>query len=378
MNTKGILVSVIAIIALVFLATIASAYTVSGNLADVYEVEVDGLSANLTSNISVVAGETISVKVSFESDVDASNVRVEAQIDGEKERVEQRTGYFDVEAGSRYVKTLNLEVPYELKDQVSDNLPLYIKIWNGDYKTEFTNIGLKVQRPSYLPNIMSVIASNTLKAGEVFPVDVVIKNSGYNDLEDLYITVKIAELGVEKTAYFGDLVSIEADSDDTDTMSGRLYLKVPYEAESGVYTLVVKAENSDTSRTISKEITVKNDFPETVIKTNSGLLIVNPTSELKVYRLVSPSDEQFVSVQAGSSKTVPVSATSDEYSVNLLTMDGKLVGSFVFTRGTEQLSSPIVVFTVILGIVFLVLLVVLVVLITKKPQKTEEFGESYY
>ena len=40
--------------------------------------------------------------------------------------------------------------------------------------------------------------------------------------------------------------------------------------------------------------------------------------------------------------------------------------------------NPIVVLTVVLAIIFLVLLVVLIVLIGRKPQKTEEFGESYY
>ncbi len=40
--------------------------------------------------------------------------------------------------------------------------------------------------------------------------------------------------------------------------------------------------------------------------------------------------------------------------------------------------NPITVLTVILAIVFLVLLVVLIVLIGKKPNKSEEFGESYY
>jgi preprotein translocase subunit SecG len=40
--------------------------------------------------------------------------------------------------------------------------------------------------------------------------------------------------------------------------------------------------------------------------------------------------------------------------------------------------NPIVVLTVVLAIIFLVLLVVLIVLIGRKPQKSEEYGESYY
>ena len=61
-------------------------------------------------------------------------------------------------------------------------------------------------------------------------------------------------------------------------------------------------------------------------------------------------------------------------------MDGELVSTITFTGSEEvsQLASPIVILTIILAIIFLVLLVVLIVLVTKKPEKAEEFGESYY
>ena len=52
--------------------------------------------------------------------------------------------------------------------------------------------------------------------------------------------------------------------------------------------------------------------------------------------------------------------------------------NFSGTSESQELASPVVVLTVILAIIFLVLLVVMIVLITKKPEKTEEFGESYY
>ena len=101
--------------------------------------------------------------------------------------------------------------------------------------------------------------------------------------------------------------------------------------------------------------------------------------KVKVYRVVFPESEQFVTVGAGSSKTVQVVPNSEDYTVNVLSMDGELVDSFTFNsvEGTSA-TSPIVVLTIILAIIFLVLLVVLIVLIGKKPEKAEEFGESYY
>ncbi len=60
-------------------------------------------------------------------------------------------------------------------------------------------------------------------------------------------------------------------------------------------------------------------------------------------------------------------------------MAGELVNTFTFSAVEDaSVTSPIVVLTIILAIVFLVLLVVLIVLIGKKPEKVEEFGESYY
>jgi len=376
---KKLFVSFLVIASLLLLATNVSAYTVSGNLADIYEVEVDGVSANIGGDISIIAGESIILKVYFESDVDASDVRVKAELEGDKEDVSSRTDYFDVEAGRRYVKTLTLKVPYELKDEVSGDINLNIKVWNGDYSSETNSLVLRVQRPSYNADIFSVLTSGTVNAGELFPVDIVLKNRGYNNLDDLFVTVKIPALNLEKTAYFGDLVSVETLEDEDDTTIGRVYLRVPYDAEEGKYVLEVEVSNDDFVSSETKEITVNNDLPESVIKTESGLLFINPTNTLKMYKVVLPSgDESLVNVPAGLTKSVEIRATSNDYVVSVLTMNGKVVETFTFSSSEQTLGSPVIALTVILGIIFLVLLVVLVILVTKKPGRTEETGESYY
>jgi preprotein translocase subunit SecG len=65
--------------------------------------------------------------------------------------------------------------------------------------------------------------------------------------------------------------------------------------------------------------------------------------------------------------------------------NGDLVESKEFAANVEGTSlntgfsgNTAVVLTVVLAIIFVVLLVVLIVLLTRKPQKTQEFGESYY
>ena len=375
----------------------------SSDLADIYSIQVDEMEAWWYGDVAVVAGETVEVKVEFTALHDASDVRMEVEIEGSRIDVDEKTPLFDVEDGKRYVKTLRLKIPYELKDQISENVFLSIKLWNGDYKTEISDLVLRVQRPSYHADIMSIEVSQTVVAGEILPVDVVLKNIGYNDLDDTYVTVSIPALGLERTSYFGDILAIE-DDDNDDFTRGRFYLRVPYDALEGIYTIEVEASNDDLDLVESKDIIVKNDFSNGNIIVTSfrkivatgqdaeySFMIVNPTNQLKVYQIVAESSGNLytrantavVAVPAGTSKTVTVTANAVEegehtFNVNVLSGD-QLEGIVTFSLGAEgKQSSPIAVLTVILAIVFLVLLVVLIVLLGKKPQKTEEFGESYY
>jgi uncharacterized membrane protein len=401
MNTKNLMVSLCAVAIAMFLVVTVSA----ANLASNVEIEVDDI--NVADNPAVVAGETVAIEVVFTADVDASDVRVKAEIEGDKVDLYVMSKSFDVEAGHTYKKTLTIKVPFELKDELSDDVHLNVKIWNGDDETEFENMPVRVQRPSYNPDVKSVSVPQNVDAGETFPVDIVLKNMGYNDLDDIYVTVSVPELGVKKTSYFGDLVPLETCNDDCeeeDTVSGRLFLEVPYEAEAGVYELEVNVKTDDVDSTVSKQVAIKNDFSSNVIVTSSGksanvgqdaeysLLLVNPTNSLKVYRVVTESsgelctgvDESVVAVPAGSSKTVTVMASASEageYNFDVHIFSGEKLTDTValsLTAEDNAASNPIVVLTVVLAIIFLVLLIVLIVLLGRKPKKQEEFGESYY
>ena len=121
MNTKNILVSFLTIVSVLFLLTTVSAT----ELATVDGVTINGMDATL-NDISVIAGETITLKVYFTADNDDTDVTVEAEIEGEKVDTNAMTAPFDVEEGSKYRKVLTLKVPYELKDEVSDKVTLNI------------------------------------------------------------------------------------------------------------------------------------------------------------------------------------------------------------------------------------------------------------
>lgn len=387
MMAKNLCVSFLAVAMIMALVANVSAAT---DITSDLQVKVDGdwiADATGIESLSVEAGETINVKAMFLTDLvpageSVSDVIMKVEIEGNKLNPTVVSETFDVESNQVYIEDLDIKVPYELKDEVSEDVTLIVTVKKGnEYKTvrEFT---LRVQRPSYNADVMSIVTSNTVQAGESFPVDIVLKNVGYNDLEDVYITAKLSALnGVERTVYFGDLVSLEdADNDDESTsVNGRVVLQMPYDAEAGIYTLDVQVKNDDLDLSVNKQIVVENDFPRAVIKAGNDLMIVNPTDDLKIYRVVYPDSEELVTVAAGSAETVVVNPNSEEYTVSVLSMNGELVDTFTFNavEGSSA-TSPIVVLTIILAIVFLVLLVVLIVLIGKKPEKSEDFGESYY
>jgi hypothetical protein len=394
MNAKNILVSFLVIASVLFLAStvsalsdIATSATVQVN--NIYVADFDGTTSYSYADVGITGGDTVTIEVQFTSNESTSDVKIKAELEGEDIDMIAVSPVFDVIDGVTYVKTMTIKIPTDLKDQLSDSLTLDLRIYNSDYSTSISEIPLTLQRPSYDISIKSVMTASTVEAGQLFPVDIVLKNTGYNDLSDLYVTVKISELGIEKSAYFGDLVPLkDCDDDDCDnenTVSGRLYLEIPYNVKSGTYTLQVKAENEDAKSIVSKEIVINNAVPELAMKSGTNsLTLLNPTNQLKVYTVKYGETSVNVVIPAASSKDITIDVpTSGDYNFDVLVLSGDKLLSSVNFSGTgqsaaTQLTSPVLVLTVILAVVFLVLLVVLVVLITKKPQKTEEFGESYY
>lgn len=418
MNTKNLMVFFLAIVGALFVVSTVSA---ADPLASINSVKFDGVYTAYTAT----AGDSVSVEVRFNALENAEDVRVKAELEGKDIDVEAKTSKFVVEADGNYKKTLVLDIPNDVEDKLSEDATLTITIENGDFETE-AEYDVRIQRPSYEADVKMISVDSEVNAGDKVSVDLTLKNTGYGDLDDLYVTVGIPALGVSRTAYLGDLIAVECDEDatalknygvdidrkcdedDEDTLRGVVYLSVPYEAMSGLYTLEVTVENDDMSDTSAKQIFINNDFSAgnvivaSAAKTGAvgadvtySLHIANPTDSLKFYRVVPEStgdvstkvDSAVVGVPAGTSKVVTVTAnagSAGEHTFNVNVLEGeKLVSATQLSLATDgskitSVSNPVVVLTVVLAIIFVVLLIVLIVLLGKKPEKTEDFGESYY
>lgn len=409
---KSILVSVIAVIAVLALISVVSA----GELTSSWDVTVNGaeVSPDGSTISGIEAGETIPIKIVFTAEKNASDVVVKAFIDGYRSEISDKTGRFELVEGSIYTRYLSLNLPSDVDPTEDYNLMIRISDKTESDEQEYS---LKLQRESYNLNVLSVEVPKEATAGSVIAVDVVLKNWGMHDLEDVFVKVKIPDFGIERKVYFGDIDPLDEseyddykEADREDAVERRIYLTIPENAKTGVYVLEAEAYNVDSSATTKTNIIISGAEEASSVLTGTAVrtlsigeevtydvIIVNSGSKMKVYTL-TPEEakglivevEPVVTVSADSSKTaqVKVKATdSAEEGTHVVKInvesEGKLVKQVSLSANVEKgtviaKANSIVILTVILVIVFVVLLIVLIVLLTRKPAATETEETSYY
>lgn len=401
MKRNVLLIPFVAIMTLLVLS-MASAMTDSDNIVD-GDLITEFNSVILGSN--TMAGDVdgvVPVRVTFTADDNVSDVRVEVSMDGFRDDVEAETSRFDIVAGTTYTKLLSLKLPSS-SDDLNEEYTLKVELTH-DGSNAFAEYTVSMQRESYTFEVKSVDYSSKVNAGDVFPVSVVVKNTGFNRMDDTYVVVSIPALGVSTRGYVGDLVVTSEDEDNEDkedSMYRTVYLKIPANVASGVYEMNVEAYNDDAETTVTKLISVGGEASTVVLATvknqdlNAGetvtydLVIVNSADSVKVFNLNSVSGDD-LSVSVPAVITVGPDA-SETVSVTVAASDDAAVGTYTFSVDVDgeqtvfganvvggSVSSSIVALTVILVIVFVVLLAVLVVLLTKKEKPMEEVETSYY
>ncbi len=405
MKITKLMVSLVAVLALAVLMTVnVSAF------ANIRSVEIAGAEGlNSVTGIAAFAGQTVPVRVIFDATSNASFVRVKADLVGGKDYVVS-SEIFDVVKGNTYTALIALVVPSDINPDEKYSLEITVENQEngiGDRET----INLLTQRESYNVAILDVSMDNQVKAGDSVSLNIVLKNTGRHLAEDTFVRVSIPALGIERKAYFGDLSAVDQGEDSVDgsrqdAAERRMFLNIPSSAQAGIYTVQLEAYNADSSSTAVRKIAVTGASEDSMVVSpvNSktfaagdsaeySLTLVNSGSNVKVYQLSfeAPSglslssDDSVVAIPAGTSKTVKVAASASkagsyDFAVNVYS-DAQLVKRQAYAaniEGSKGAGNATVVLTVILAIIFVVLLVVLIVLLTRKPEKAEEFGESYY
>lgn len=418
---KSILVSIIAVFAVLTLMTCTSATDIDeGNLVDITELTINGANAMNSITFAVEAGETIPIKIVFDAVKDASDVTVKAWIDGYRREITSKTKVFELVNGSEgYTKYLSLTVPADIDP--TEDYTLRIEITGRETETEDKKVmtdgvtlDLKLQRESYNLDVLSVEAPQSATPGSTVAVDIVLKNWGMHDLEDIFVKVRIPDLGIERKVYFGDLDPLDeceyndgCDGNREDAVERRVFLQIPDNAKSGIYSLEVEAFNVDSTEIVKKSLVISGVEQISNVLAGAGskslaagqevtyeFVIVNSGSKMKVYTLAPEAAEGLIIevdpiavIPADSSKTVTVKVKATESvteGTHVATVrvesEGSLVKSVSFSANVEKaaVSSSVVVLTIVLAIVFVVLLIILIVLLTRKPAAAEAEETSYY
>ncbi len=422
MKSKAILVSFVALFAIVFALSLVAA----SEFVEVTDVEIDGVSYEAGQTLGLSVSETIPVVVKFTALDDGDNttsgvsdVRVKVYIEGYKDEISETTSRFHILEGNTYVKRFSLKLPssFDIED-LTEDVSLLIRISaKGEESTE-VYVPLELQKDLYNLNLLSLDATDVVYAGSTLAVDVVVENNGNDRLDNVYVKASIPGLGISRTVYVGDLESVADGYDDdiNDAREKRVYLTIPRNAVPGNYELEVETYNYDTSVTATTRVVVRDVeagiLPSVTSKTiapgdetSFDLVLVNPNDRMVVYTitpeeskgLIVEISEPVVGIGADSSKTIKVNVRATEsieegtylVSVNANSETG-LVKQVSFSVSVEEPSrgitgasigqptNTVVVLTVILVIIFVVLLIVLIVLLTKRPAETEEFGETNY
>jgi len=405
---KSILVSILAIFAVLVLVNLVSAENLTSNL----DVEVSG-SSNFP--ISIDAGNTVVVRVEFLAETNADDVRVIARIDDYRTDIEDKTERFQIYNGQTYIKYLTLTVPSDI-DPIEEAKQLIVRVENSEMHVE-EPFDLSYQRTPRQVDVLSAELSDTATAGSVISVDVVLKNLGTHKLEDIYVEARIPDLATSRRVYFGDLNPLDEDevgytereANRYDSVERRIYLSIPDNAKPGIYNVEIEAYNLYSETVLQKQIVISGTGAVSDILSGTGaqtlsagqevtydLVLVNSGSKMKVYTLTPKeaeglivSADSVVAVPAGSSETVQVrvkatdSASEGTHVVSIdVGSEGELVKQVDFTANVEKaggaIGNSVVVLTIVLAIIFVVLLVILIVLLTRKPAEVETEETSYY
>ncbi|MEK6811804.1 MAG: hypothetical protein AABX96_04810 [Nanoarchaeota archaeon] len=401
MNIKNIVSLFVLAIALLVVVPSASA-----GFADIQYVEINSVDVMDGTVFGVESGQSLDMDVVFSSMTDEDNVRVTARVLGVPGSSEV-TERFDVLANRTYSKPLKLTLPNDIDPD--ERFILEVTIESQSSTGDTLRATFAVQRKNYALEFLSVESDSRVSAGEILPIEVVLKNRGRYDAEDTFVIASISALGISKKIFLEDLSFIDqsGNDDEDDSLQGRILLAIPANAAPGLYTVEIKAFNDDSETTAARRVEIVSGNANSMIVSSASsktfssgsdgkytLTIVNSGNKILVYNLVTESDDgltvdlddSVVVVPAGSSKSINLVASSNregkyDFKVTVLGADNVVVSEKEFVANVEGKAvsgNAAVVLTIVLAIVFVVLLVVLIVLLTRKPAKADESGESYY
>ncbi len=281
---KQLLTAFLALVVLVL-----GAVAVSAENFVITAVQVDDIPVSEGGQaVHVERGQDAIVEVFLTGLSETDDVRVKAYIGGyEYDDVEALSDIFEVEPGVKYKKTLRLAIPEDLS--ASDDKTLRVKVYDDDdeIEQEFT-LRIKEQRHDVVIQDVIIRPSDSVEAGRPLFVTVRAENLGSRKEEDIRVSVSIPELGVSARDYIDELAANEDRDDGEDNedeessaSSDELLLRIPEDAETGDYDLLVSVEYNRGHSLINEKHLIHVEGMETDNEPTPGTPPVGTTDDEK-------------------------------------------------------------------------------------------------
>ncbi len=241
------------LIALLVLSVLASSFVMAANVpVNVLGIYVNGKEVSDGEVRTLARDNKIDVDVKFLATGDDDYVTVETEISGleyDREKARYETDVFSIKAGNTYhtddFEKISIELPGRM-----DTGEYLLRIWikDKDNTPVYEEVKLYVTTSRHGMKIKDVIFSPAyeVEAGRALVSKVKVKNTGEKDEEDVKVTVSIPALGVSDADYIDE---IEAGETKT---SEELWFRIPADAESGEYDVLVTVEFNDGEDEVSE------------------------------------------------------------------------------------------------------------------------------
>jgi len=362
---------------------------------------------------SIEACENVDVKVAITGgDTEANNAVIRSwfRVNGQTEEAE--TGSFDIYPNNQYVRTMFLKMPCNVKELKIYTLHVEVEAdenLKGIYEAD---IDFDLQRLANELSIKSInVRAPCVTSCTTVYADVVLKNTGNHDSNEIYVRATIKELGVSGQRYI-DLLVPYKEEDESISQEVSIAIQLPSTVQPGTYTLEVTASSEEardvtqsvqftlsgtqaqssvdvTPQVMTMEVTPGSNAVYTMIVTNRGTTSQTFTVEstgLEGWATVQLNPATFI-LSPGESKLVSLYVTANdnvvagEHLFSAKVKYGNELKTVNFTanvaEGNEGLDTKTIL--MIVGIVLAVAIIILLIVLLAQKGKTEEKAEeSYY
>jgi uncharacterized membrane protein len=281
---------------------------------------------------------------------------------------------------------------------------------NKGNQIAFSTFDVAVTRTNDAIQIQKVITTFA-KAGSPVLVTVVAKNTGSDNLEDVYAKVSIPELGISTEERLGDIASTDK-GEDEDVATADIPLRIPANAVDGTYTLKVEIYNDKDDVTVSatKDIVIDGvaaaeKFVEVVPTKISQdvaqgetatytLVIANLGDTAKTFSVSTSGTNGWSTSQVNPLVVTIGPEASQTITVAVTVADNALIGEHKLTatvKSDDAVKSidlaanvkektlgidALLISVIVLAVVLVILIAILVK--TRKADENIEAEESYY